>query len=357
MATVIEPESTAITQKPIAAKAVLFAVTEATIETKLKKHLALKVNGIADKEGLAIAKAARMETVKARTSIEATRVEAKAEYLEAGRRVDAAAKQLQALIAPIEKHLDEQIDAVKREQERLEQEAADKFYAVRKQRLLDAGGTLDEGTVRSMSEAVFEVAVANMAEQTRLRKEAEAREAAERAERDRLQREEAERNRIEAERLKAEREAFQKQQAEADAERKRLQAIEDEKRAAERAELDRQQAEIKAERDRLEKIERDRVEAERLEQARKDAAEKARVETEARLKREAEAAEAKRVADEAAAKRAEELKPLKDKIGDFAAKVQLLPLPDGLSQLIADQINRDLLVCANSIRNIAETLA
>lgn len=63
-----------------------------------------------------------------------------------------------------------------------------------------------------------------------------------------------------------------------------------------------------------------------------------------------------RLAEEEAAKRAEELKPVKEKLTDFAAKVQFLTLPEGLSEDVCDSVNHLLLVAADGVRKIAKGL-
>lgn len=354
-----------LTNRSEASTGILYSVTPETIAQRRSELMALTVAGVNDEVGLAHVKAGLREVIKWRTSVEATRKELKAEYLEAGRRVDEDAKTIQAVIAPIEKHLAEQKKRVDDELARIEQEKADAVYNARRKRMEEAGGKdLGQEYLMSMSEAVFEMAVQNASEANRLRRIEEQRLAAEEAERKRQAELQAEANRLEKERLAAERAEFAKQQAEQEAERRRVQAIEDEKRAAERAELDRQREEqakaaaaIKAESDRLAKIEADRLTAIEQERLQAEAAERARVETEERLKREAQVAEQNRIAQEAADKRALELRPAKAKLNEFANIVMNLDVPSGLGDFTENQVQMALNTAAETIRKIGANLS
>lgn len=307
-----------------------FVPTDTAIAELRDRYMALKVNGIDDKEGLKAVHDARMIVKGKRVEVEKMRKQLKADALEYGRKVDAEAKRITALLQPIEDHLQHEEDIVKREQERIAAEEAARKAAITKDRLekLAAVGAHAFPTEAQMwTDEDFE---------DELKKATDvfnAKTAAEEAER-KARAEEAERNRIEAERLAEERRKMEEAQAE-------------QRRIAEM--LERQRAEIEAEKRRLKEEEaarqrqiadqqREREEAESakqraaaMEQARKEAAEKARIETEARLKREAaEKAERERIAAEKAEARRlkkEAARPDQEKLRAFAEKIRQLELP------------------------------
>lgn len=264
------------------------------------------------------ARAARMELVRLRTSLEAKRKELKAPALERSRLIDAEAKRIEAEILALETPIDEQIKAEEARRERERQAKAEaerrrvtlirswideiKAFPVRaagKSALVTEALIGDLVAIeigekfaefRADAEAAHAQALASLrellgaaraheAEARRLRDEREAleRQRAEEEARQRAAREaqEAElRAQREAEeaRLHAEREAEEARMAEErriEAERR---AAEDARLAAERAEIARQQAEI--DRQRREQAEREaaaRAEAERIEREREEA--------------------------------------------------------------------------------------
>jgi hypothetical protein len=335
--------STQLIDQPQTKAGILQAVTEQTINAKRAEYLALKVNGIADETGLANVKAALKEVVKWRTSTDKWHDDAKAEYLEAGRRIDAESKRIKAFIAPIEGHLVAQRKLVEDELARIEAEKQEVIYRLRIKRLAEADdrNAWDRGVLLSLSEAAFEVAVENATEATRQRKEAEAKREAEEAERKRQHAAEAERQRVEAEKLKAERAEFA-----------RLKKIEDDKQVAERERIRQEQLAFQAERDKFDAEKRQRDEALLAAQVEADRIERDRLAVEqAKIREQEEALE--RAAREA---RAEQLKPLKEKIQAFADKVRLL-VPIGIDdEKVIDLINDQLALCAGNIAEIGETL-
>lgn len=362
-------EETAVAIRPEAKSGVLYAVTAETIKSKAADLLALKVNGIDDEAGMIAVKEGLKLAVKWRTSVEATRKELKADILAAGRKVDSDAEEIQSLISPIEKHLREQKESVEREQARLKKIEEDRLFELRSQRLAEVEGTMDPLLVRTMSESDFADAIEVRREQLAERRAAAAKAAEIEAERQRQLKEQQEANRLEQERLAAERKAFEAERLAAQAERDRLQKIEDDRRAAERAEqarlqkiedekrreeqaaLAKERAELQAEKDRLAKIEADRQRA-----LREDAERQERIlfeQTQAHIKAEREAEEKARA--EANAKRAEELKPVRQKLHDFANRVQSLNLPK-VGEEAAAQVQAVLATAAESIRSVAEQL-
>lgn len=226
-----------------------------------------------------------------RVAVEKRRVELKADALEYGRRVDAEAKRITAMLVEIEEPL-------KLEKKRIDDE--------RERKVREA-----EEAERRRVEA--ELAAQRAAEEARLKAGREAEEARLRVERE-----------AEEERLKAER-------ARIDEERKRLEAErkEAERKAAEAAaEAERQRQELEAERRRLakEQAEANRREQERLE-AERQKIERERAEVE-RQRREAEEREALRVAAELQAKleaeqaeKRRQLRPDAVKVRDWAAGI------------------------------------
>lgn len=341
----------------------LQTITDETIDHMADRFKSLKVNGLADKKGYELVKAAARECVKARSAIAKEHKELKEESLRTGQMLDAEKRRLTAKVDAIEVCLEAELQAVKLEEERIQKEKDDAAYAIRLQLLTAAGGSMPEELIRSMSEHKFNTAVEEATVATQKRKEAEAAAAIAEAERKRIAAEEAEANRKEAERLAAERAEFDRQRAEQEAERKRLQEIEDQRLAKERAELEsqrqeqaRQAAELKAEQDRLARAESERLRAAEQERIAAEAAERSRLETEVRLKREAEVAEQERIAKEAAEKRAMELRPAKQKLNVFAHSLIELEIPN-ISDLVNSQVQAVLNQAAESIRRIGANLS
>lgn len=285
-----------------------FGIADAAIAKMAEDYLPLTINGLSDRAGYDRVHSARMIVRSKRTKIEGVRKELKADALEYGRKVDAEAKRLTALIEPIENHLIEQESAIDRERERIKNAEIE--------------------AARQKAEA----------EELARRQAGEARIAAERAAKE-------EELRIERERLAAER-------AEMEAERKRLadeqaarQRLIDEENAriaaAQKAESDRLAEIARIQREAQEKIDAEnrrvkeeaeaKARAEETARIQKEAAERARVETEARLKREAAEAESQRVETERKAKlkaeRAEAAKPDVQKIKCLAELFRGITFP------------------------------
>lgn len=195
-----------------------------------------------------------------RSGVESSRKEIKAFYLEEGRKIDAEAKRLVALIEEFEKPLaieKKSIDDAKAEAKRLAAEAkeAERLEAERVEReRIEAERRAENERIRAEQEA----------EQAKIdaeRREIEKQREAIRAEQEKLQ---AERDHIEAEKLEAERLERERIEAEEQAERDRLQEIEDKRIADEEAERERIEK-IEAEK----RAEEDRLEAERIAEERK----------------------------------------------------------------------------------------
>lgn len=318
--------TTELAEMPVVkqAKAVLYTITEDTIENLRIESQGLTIRGIDDAVGIATVKEQRMKCVRARTSIEKTRKELKAESLEYGRRVDAEAKRLTALVEPIEQRLLAEENKVQAELDRIAKEKSDKVHASRLDALATVGGTMPESVVRNMTDEEFAIALAEVDRQVKERKEREAREAAEAIERKRLADEAAKRQREEAEKIAAERAELDRQRREqeeaARVERERLDAI--------RREQEARQAELDAERKRIEEAEAVRqreIEAERQRQAK---AERDRIEAEAKAKREQEEAEAKRQQEIRDRETAERKRPDREKLMTVADAVVAIEIPE-----------------------------
>ena len=252
-----------------------FEPTDAAIAAMRSEYMPLAINGVNDADGYKAVHNARMVVRSHRVEVEKVRKELKADALEYGRKVDAEAKRITAMLAPIEDHL-----AVEEDN-----------YITEKERIRNAARLAAEAEAKAKADA-------------------------------------------EAARLKAEQEAATaKLRAEQEAVR-----IERERLAEEQRKLAEQQRQIQAEKDRIAAEERKRLQAIENERIRAEAAEKARIETEQRLAREAAAAKAREEAAAAAAKvkaeaaeaarlKAEALRPDREKLAAFADMVAQLDIP------------------------------
>jgi chromosome segregation ATPase len=283
-----------------------FNVTDAAIAAMREKYMPLTIAGLDDACGLQAVHAARMVVKSHRVQVEKVRKDLKADALEYGRKVDAEAKRITAMLEPIETHL-----------------------------------ANAEGRIEAEKETIRNAA--------RLKAEAEAKAAAD-AEAARIKAaEDAERDRIKATqdaenaRLKAEADRLAEQQRKIDAERK---AIDDEKRRLDAIET----ALAAIETARLREIENERI--------RMEAAEKARIETEERIAREAAAAKAKADAREAARLRREARLPDRDKLQSVVAAVRAIAVPEvtNESNAYAKSIQVTINQCADQIAAIIEEM-
>jgi len=242
-----------------------YGVAETTISDLKSRYSGLTIRSNADYEKVRLA----IADVRAiRVGVEKSRKELKADALEFGRRVDAEAKRVTALLEEVETPL------------LVEKLRVDRERAAQRER--------KEAEARAKAEA--EIAEAKRLEEERIATEQAKREAELAAER---------------ERLVAERAALEASQRELDAARLEFER-------ARQAELDRANAErakVQAEREELERAERERLEA--IEFAE-------RQEREAREQAEAHAAEERRMA---------ELAPDRDKVVLFAQTLAALEYP------------------------------
>ena len=310
---------------------VKYDVTEAAISEMRSLYMDLIVKDIDDKDGFEAVHSARMVVKGKRIAVEKQRKDFKADALEYGKRVDAEAKKIFALLGPIESHLQEQEDVVINERKRIqaEKEAAEQ---ARIHDMVDAFASVGR-TV-----PFFELATMSDDEFTKLYN---ATKKGFEAEQSRI----AEEKRLEIERL-------EKERLEREAEAKRL--------ADERAELDKIKAEQEAERKRL-KEEQDKIDAEKRKAERiafeKQALENARIAAEKATKEKADREAAEKVAAEAKAKeeaeRAEKLRPDKEKLIAFARFLQKGVKYPELSTSEAKDIKRN---AATQIYDIGEEI-
>lgn len=300
------------------AELVEFRRQDAAIAKLAEDYMPLKIAGIDDKKGFEVVHAARMQVKAARIGLEKTRVALKADALAYGKAVDAEAKRLFDLIAPIEDHLDREENAVTEAKAQLKR-AAEEAKRIALQKRLDelkAYGIIgNPDAVAAMDEAAFDVAImsAKQAAEDRKREQEEA-----------------------AAKRKAEEEALAKERAE-------LEAIRKEQEAKEAA--------LRAEQKKLDDERLARERAEQLEKAKAEAAEKARVMTEQRIAREAAEKKAAEEAAEAARVKAEAEKPYRERLRVFANSVRSMLPPVGSADA---KVNRILTEAADKIEAIAK---
>lgn len=350
---------------------VVFADLEAAIGGLAEQYLPLKIAGPDDKKGYEAVYAARQDVKKRRVKVEHLRKDLKANALEFGRKVDNAAKKLEGLLTPIERHLQEQEDGYEASREAIRRKAAEEKKA-KLQARIDAvqavGAVVSIAVLEALTDEQFNAELATATKAYEERKAAE--------ERDRLEREkkradeEARQARLQArinlmvvyegvssiqalgemtdEQFGAELDAAKaryKKRQDDKAEADRLQKAEEDRLAAERAKLDSdkkaQDDAAKAEADRLAEQqrtldeERRKLDAEkqRLDREEFDRHAKLKAEQEARDKLEAERKEQERLAKEKAERdaaeeaRKEAMKPDLEKLRDYVVALEAVPIP------------------------------
>ena len=333
MTTALAPEpKTIANERP---ELIAFRSQDAAIAQMANEYLRFTIAGIDDKAGFKRVHDARIAVKNTRVAVEKKRVELKAEALKYGQTVDAEARRLTMMLAPVEAHLQAEEDAIteaKAKIKRAAEEAKQQETESRWRALTALGWPYNPVIVGGMTDEQFtaELLKANAAKDERDRAEAKA----------------AERRRAEEAALSAERERLAKIKAEQDAEAARQKA-ESDRLAAARLAIEQREAE-------------ERRQAE-LAKAREEAAESARVETEQRLAREAaerKAAEeraaadgrAKAEAEEQARLKAEAEKPHREKLLAVAEAVLAISVPDGPQ---SSAVATELRVVAGRIKRIA----
>jgi len=103
-----------------------FNIADTAIMELSDRYMVLKTNGLDDKKAFDAVHEARMDVKGRRVEVEKTRKELKEEALKYGRAVDAEAKRITALLAPIEDHLQAEEDKVTNERARIKKEAEEK---------------------------------------------------------------------------------------------------------------------------------------------------------------------------------------------------------------------------------------
>lgn len=336
-----------------------YSVTDAAIATMADVYLKLKIDGVDDRPGLVAVHDARMIVKGKRIEVEKKRVELKADALDWGRKVDAEAKRITGLLAPIEEHLETEEKRVTDDKARLKAEA-ERRDAERLQSRLDAlaayGATIPLELLRVLTEEGYQVELEKAAavweaEQARLAEIEAVRVAAEEAERVRLaeeavarEAERAENARVAAE-LARQQEEIRQAQAKIDSDRK---AIEDAKRAEEQAK------ELEA---RLEKARA--ATAERLEREKAEAAARAVREAEERARKEAEDKAAAEEAARVEAARQEALRPDKEKLLTYSSALLAVAHPELATEAAREAMQnaaKALLSLCMSITRKAATL-
>lgn len=299
----------------------------------------VNVTDASDKAGMKLARTTRLELKNVRVAIEKKRKELGEDALRQKQRIDNGARELTALIEPLEARLLEQEEFSERAEAARKEALANERVAL----LRPLGTDCSLYNLRDMEQPAFDELLAGLkaAQEAKIA-------AAKKVEEDRITREKAEaeereRMRVENERLRKEAE---EKEAALKAERERVAA--EQKAAAEKAAAEKRALEEKARKEReaaeaelraaAEKARKERealeakAKAEREEAERKAAEERAaREKIEAELKAKAEAEEAARKAAEKAAKKAAAA-PDKDKLIAFAFSVREVKVPDVSSE-------------------------
>lgn len=250
---------------------------EQAIATWKEEYSQLEIAGVTDTEGYRKVTNAIAKVRAARTSVEKTRKELKADALEFGRRVDARAREITALLEPLEEELKAKKEAIDNEKERIKQEkmlAEQRKLDGRLKQLFDLGAQFNGASyylgesnttglfVKECSDEQFTVLVKSFeASQVKIAEQKE-------IERQRLEAEEKERQRL-AEERRIENERLQNELRKQQEETKRL------RREAEEREQEFQRQE--QERLRQEQQQKE-LEARQREQELRDRMRKARIE-------------------------------------------------------------------------------
>lgn len=243
------------------------------------------VTDIDDKEGMKKAETMRKQVKALRISLEKKRKEIKHDAQQKGKAIDTIAREIKAMIEPMEEYLKEQEEFAKREQARI----AEQLKSERKAQLDQYGfdttfielGEMDDDNYARLLET------AKTAHEAKMKAEQEAAE----AERKRQEEEaEKERQRIAAEKAEQERIRQEREQLEKELAAERAKA-EKEKQEREAAEKKRLAEEAKKRAEEQARIEAERKQREAEEEARqlREAEARRKAEEEARLKAEEEA--------------------------------------------------------------------
>lgn len=303
--------------------AVHFKVADAQISLLARDYLALTC-AADDKKGFDLVHTARMDVKDLRVQVDKTRKNLVSDAVEWQRTVNAEAKRITGMLAPIEAHLEAQEAIYTAEQDRIKAErqaAAQARVQVRIDALAAVGVTANLAEIALMPDEAFQryltLETESFSRAEAIKAEAKAKADAEEAER--VARMEAEEARLEA---------LRKEQAEV------------------QAKLDTQAAALKAQQDAMDAKQRAIDQAAREDQIRKDAEAKATADAEAKAKAEAEKkaqaekdkAEAERkiaahiaetkAAEEAKEKAIEAARPDADRLLDLAMETETWNFPE-----------------------------
>ena len=336
--------------EPVKESEIRFSVTVETIKPMAEKYLALKIKGLNDVAGREAVKEAAKACQKARTTVDNEREAAKKEYLEAGRRIQEAAKTMWEMIAPVEEHLKAELKRIADEEKRINDEQVEVRFQKRAMLFASVGGFVPGRIEKELVRVATEERIEELLDEAKeYHERIAAEEKAKREEAERIEAEQKaieERNRIESDNLAAERAEFE-----------RLKVEEAERQRAAQAKID----------------EANRIENERLSAIQKKidddkrAAEVA-AEIERKAKEKAEQIEKQRIANEriAAEMKAKEeaLKPDREKIMALASRLESIQLSAleslGLRKSVEDEIGTDITdaiaECVGVIRQIAKQL-
>ena len=315
---------------------VKYDVTEAAISEMRNLYMDLTITDIEDKESFDQVHSARMVVKGKRVAVENQRKVFKKDALEYGRKVDAEAKKIFELLAPIEDHLtaeekkvtDEQ-KRIKEEKERLEKEKIKGWGLL----LADINIHRDFFDLASMTDEEF-----NTFYNTGLQafNDNAALLAAEKIEKERLEKEREELRKAEDERLKKEREELEAEKKKLDAENAKIQADQDEiakKLLEEQAKIDAANKAIQEAKDREEFERKAKIQAEIDAKTKIEREAKAKAEVEAKAKAEAE--------------RQSALLPDKEKLNAWASAILAVRNPDlktkeamVIFNIVCDQIDQ-----------------
>jgi hypothetical protein len=393
----------AVTTIPIAPEAtsqpqtILFSVTAETVK-RFEGYRDLKVTDIRDKSQLAAVHAARMELVKARTTVDKIRKEMNEDHNREIKNNNEKAKGLLSLFEPIELHLKSEEDRAEAALEAERVAAKNKLLNDRKTAMAEAVGeyrdilaAYPDDYLSSVSASVFDPLLVSLrvqvegrkqlAEQQRLAAKAAAKAAADKAESDanaeayriKQQAIEDQKRKADQEALEAKIAEFEKQKAEAakrqrkadedraariaqeNADRMKREAVQraevQAKLDAQTAELERQRAEIETKRLKCE-AEMKRMEEEENERVR------VRLEAESTAARlEAEAGEklAREQYDAAELLRAEEMRPDIEKMCLWITSIEnyadeQFPSVSPQCEDLLTELHRDLSCCIDAMR-------
>lgn len=311
-----------------------FQIADKTIAEWSEKFMPLKIDGIKDREGYDKVREARLFMKGRRIEVEKTSKLLKADALAFQRAVNDEEKRIVGLMDQIETHLSDQEEAYETEKQRVKEEKERQEQQRFNQRnsLLLTNGCAFNGDSYSIAELsimqsdiryISDEAFDGFLDKVKIEheKELEAK-----AEAERLQREETER-------LKAEREELEKMRAEQEKQRQEIQRqkdeIEAEKNRQAQAKIDHENKVRADEQAKQRAIELKKAQEESAKRAKSELLEKQRLEKE---KAEEQARKAK-----ARDERLEALKPVKQKLTDFANMVSAIEIP-ALNDVEGDEI-------------------